>query len=593
MGTPTPRKFSEKIALMERKQNEDQELFHSIMRDVKAITSSNSTSNPTTPLPSTQSSQPTTNFVFQNNNQGYSNINNIHQQNSNNISSYQGIPINSNTLQLQNNVWNGVGGSLPNVHDPFFHQNQTIPQNTLNAFYINPNNNYNQSITYSQIRSRSPGAPNHYHPYSNGINPLRGRSQCERQNTFDGGETSFPSISNQLAPPDMHHWKARSDSAINVHPHSNYFSDMMNNHHLGGNLPNYEQFHNIYHPNNLMNNGNLIEDSINPNNIPYNCQTSTTSSRQQSPIPQTNYCNNFPIENCNTSPINSPQYPPTTTYSTVSSPVCYTPSLGSPNSVSQDSPTNNTFPQHTNLSCIQQQSTSTEYSCQQQTTSTIHGNSILQNHVQSPINNPICIPTSQIQMINMTQQQQQQSSCQQSQTSINPQNHMMINQNGSHLPCQQQQSPIVTYPPSYPQTLIGPYSNIPQESSFQQSSPESPSTSIICDNNKSSTSPRGNNTYPKKKFSNSPDPMDIPNIVLTGADGELDSFQNLNLSNENFDFTSTNPNTLINCGGMMRNGGEIIITTGGETTSSYHNITNNPSMRDLQSSIIITRDFIN
>uniref|UniRef100_A0A0K0ECA6 TORC_N domain-containing protein n=1 Tax=Strongyloides stercoralis TaxID=6248 RepID=A0A0K0ECA6_STRER len=615
MGTPTPRKFSEKIALMERKQNEDQELFHSIMRDVKAITSNNSLSNPTTPLPCTQSSnQPSNNFLFyQNNNQGQSSntINNIYQQPLTTTDTpYQEIPITSNTLQLQNNSWNGVGGSLPNVHDPYFNQNQTIPQNTLNAFYINSNNNLNHNPTQtgssyssSHLRSRSPGAPNHYHPYSGGgtLSIIRSRPHYEKQNTFDGYEINYPGTSNQLVPPDMYPHKARSDSAINIHPHTNYHNKVIynNNHCLNnyynqsGNVQNYEQLHNICNQNGMINNGNLIDDTCNPNNTPSynNYLPSSNSSRQQSPIPQqkqttqppTNFCINFPYDNPSNSPIHSPQYPPTSTYSGVSSPVCYTPSLGSPNSISQDSPINNIYPTSTNN--IQQQST-TEYPCQQSSTS--YGNGVLNNQQQSPIQ-VMGIPTT-------TTPPPQQSSCQQPP--------IMINQNGSfHQSCPQKQSPIVTYPQSqqptatYPQqNLIDPYSTMSQESFQQQSSPESPSTSTTT-YDKSSSSPRGcGYQINNKKYSNSPDPLDIPNIVLTGADGELDSFQNLNLTNDLYEYSPviTTTNDMISCSnglGMTANQQEMVITST-EISSTYHTNINSP-MTDHNTPIVIKRNFIN
>ncbi|CEF65781.1 Transducer of regulated CREB activity, N-terminal domain-containing protein [Strongyloides ratti] len=533
MGTPTPRKFSEKIALMERKQNEDQELFHSIMRDVKAITSNNSLSNPTTPLPCTQSSnQQSTNFLFhQNNNQGYSTnmMNNIYQQPSTTTDTlYQEIPITSNTLQLQNNGWNGVGGSLPNVHDPYFNQNQTVPQNTLNAFYINPNSNLNHhpsptgsSYSSSHLRSRSPGAPNHYHPYSGGgtLSIIRSRPHYEKQNTFDGYEINYPGTSNQLVPPDMYPHKARSDSAINIHPHTNYHNEVIhnNNHYSNsyynqnGTVQNYEQLNNMYNQNGLINNG-------------------------------------------------------------------------SPNSISQDSPINNIYQPSTN---IIQQSTS-EYPLQQ--SSTTYGNGILNNQQQSPIQ-VMNIPTT-------TTPPPQKTSCQQPP--------IIINQNGSfHQSCQQkqQQSSIVTYPQSqqtttYPQqNLIGPYSTMSQESYQQQSSPESPSTSTTT-YDKSSSPPRGcGYQINNKKYSNSPDPLDIPNIVLTGADGELDSFQNLNLTNDSYEYSPiiSTSNGIISCSNglvMTTNQQEMLITTGTEISSTYHNNINS-SMMDHHSPIVIKRDFIN
>lgn len=46
MSQNAPRKFSEKIAILERKQNEEKELFHNVMREVQAITSVKRPLNP-------------------------------------------------------------------------------------------------------------------------------------------------------------------------------------------------------------------------------------------------------------------------------------------------------------------------------------------------------------------------------------------------------------------------------------------------------------------------------------------------------------------------------------------------------------------
>jgi hypothetical protein len=46
MSQGTPRKFSEKIAIMERKQNEDAEAFKSVMQEVRTLTTTVSRCSP-------------------------------------------------------------------------------------------------------------------------------------------------------------------------------------------------------------------------------------------------------------------------------------------------------------------------------------------------------------------------------------------------------------------------------------------------------------------------------------------------------------------------------------------------------------------
>ncbi|KAJ1371323.1 hypothetical protein KIN20_033258 [Parelaphostrongylus tenuis] len=108
MSGTSPRKFAEKIAIMNRKQSEDMSTFDSIMREVRQITSSSETQ--TISQPSTSLCPP---------------------------------------------QWNPIGGSLPNVHQmPSYHTEwgATWVPSTQNAH-----------------RSRTPEQhPAFYHPYGRG-----------------------------------------------------------------------------------------------------------------------------------------------------------------------------------------------------------------------------------------------------------------------------------------------------------------------------------------------------------------------------------------------------------------------------------------
>ncbi|MFH4975833.1 hypothetical protein AB6A40_002542 [Gnathostoma spinigerum] len=154
MAQGTPRKFSEKIAIMERKQNEDQEAFTSVMRDVRAITSTSTNAAPFCSSPSALAPP-------------------LH--------------------------WNRPGGSLPNVHEMV---QQPIP----NWPYWPP-----QNVAHS-ARGRSPGAHS-YHPYKPQV-PLVKPVQ-ERVPPLDYHRLPYPPI-NTLQPPDMMWLKARSDPAIHM-----------------------------------------------------------------------------------------------------------------------------------------------------------------------------------------------------------------------------------------------------------------------------------------------------------------------------------------------------------------------------------------
>ncbi|KAK6106993.1 Transducer of regulated CREB activity N terminus family protein [Brugia pahangi] len=160
MAQGTPRKFAEKIAIMERKQNEDQEVFTSVMRDVRAITSNCTASPPVCSSP--QALAP---------------------------------PIN----------WNRSGGSLPNVHEMVQQQ-----PDIHHWSYLHDSSQLNQS---NHLRGRSPitttTTTTHYHPY-------KLFKQHERYLPIDQLDYQHLhcSASNHLQPPDMLWPKARSDPTI-------------------------------------------------------------------------------------------------------------------------------------------------------------------------------------------------------------------------------------------------------------------------------------------------------------------------------------------------------------------------------------------
>ncbi|VDM57637.1 unnamed protein product [Angiostrongylus costaricensis] len=108
MSSTSPRKFAEKIAIMNRKQSEDMSTFDSIMREVRQITSSSETQ--TTSQPSTSLCPP---------------------------------------------QWNPIGGSLPNVHQmPSYHTD-------WGASWIPTTQNAHRSRSSDQH-------PILYHPYGRG-----------------------------------------------------------------------------------------------------------------------------------------------------------------------------------------------------------------------------------------------------------------------------------------------------------------------------------------------------------------------------------------------------------------------------------------
>ncbi|KAK5981581.1 hypothetical protein GCK32_007813 [Trichostrongylus colubriformis] len=139
MSGASPRKFAEKIAIMNRKQNEDVNTFDSIMREVRQITS---TETQAIPSPSTSLHPP---------------------------------------------QWNQLGGSLPNVHQMPSYQpdwGSPWPMEAQSAYH----------------RSRSPDHqhPMLYHPYGG-----RGQRSPDRVPPLDPHHVPYPNPQHQYLAPDQ------------------------------------------------------------------------------------------------------------------------------------------------------------------------------------------------------------------------------------------------------------------------------------------------------------------------------------------------------------------------------------------------------
>ncbi|TKR93780.1 hypothetical protein L596_008177 [Steinernema carpocapsae] len=176
----SPRKFSEKIAIMERKQNEDQEAFCSVLREVRAITSSMSPMGLNqaagSPGPAQIPSSP-----------GHSGMG----------SAALAPPVH----------WNRGGGSLPNVHQMSQMQN---PMYVSGPGNWSPHQGFWQQNQNSHpARGRSPGS--HYHPYGQ----KQHKYSAERVPSLD---YNMPCQPVHLQPPDSQwpNYRAISDPTIHA-----------------------------------------------------------------------------------------------------------------------------------------------------------------------------------------------------------------------------------------------------------------------------------------------------------------------------------------------------------------------------------------
>ncbi|KAH7689565.1 Protein CRTC-1, partial [Aphelenchoides avenae] len=200
MSQGTPRKFSEKIAILERKQNEEEELFHSVMREVRGITS---TKTPTQP-------------GYQSPNGGMMSPNTLSPTTAG-CSTMPGMPLPGTQLvagpphPLTMPPWNRPGGSLPNVHAMVQHPPQAVDPYAQWNYWQHPSQVQNAAAQAAahRVRTRSPGAT-HYHPYMN--------VAAQRPN-----ERGAPTMENGMIPANVHlqlpdpSWsRARSDPAIHA-----------------------------------------------------------------------------------------------------------------------------------------------------------------------------------------------------------------------------------------------------------------------------------------------------------------------------------------------------------------------------------------
>lgn len=148
MPQGTPRKFSEKIAILERKQNEEQEMFYSVMRDVRAITNNKTLNVAESPISTYPCSLISKNKEITDfSDSQCSTLNLQHSSTS--------LNTNTNPLSFTSNR---LGESLPNVY-------QIVEQQPYNNNYL-----ITPSVQNYQVRTRSPGA--YYHPYMNKNYPV-------------------------------------------------------------------------------------------------------------------------------------------------------------------------------------------------------------------------------------------------------------------------------------------------------------------------------------------------------------------------------------------------------------------------------------
>uniref|UniRef100_A0A8R1HY17 TORC_N domain-containing protein n=1 Tax=Caenorhabditis japonica TaxID=281687 RepID=A0A8R1HY17_CAEJA len=178
----TPRKFSEKIAILERKQNEENTTFEDIMRQVQSITHQ--------PGDSSESSSTTAPIA---------------------------IPHQGTSGGLHPPSWgHNLGGSLPNVHQmPSYSPPQWPPNWHQDVMHRPMQGHRSRSPEDHMIGSASGSPSHHYHPYgvrANGRSPDRVPTQHPHYPPY-GPPYNQPG---GLVPPDS--WnqinRARSDPAI-------------------------------------------------------------------------------------------------------------------------------------------------------------------------------------------------------------------------------------------------------------------------------------------------------------------------------------------------------------------------------------------
>ncbi|CAI2307561.1 unnamed protein product [Caenorhabditis sp. 36 PRJEB53466] len=180
----TPRKFSEKIAILERKQNEENTTFEDIMRQVQSITHQ--------PGESSGSSATTAPMA-------------IPQQG------------NSGGLHPPQPWGHNLGGSLPNVHQmPSYSPPQWPPPWQQDVMHRPMQGHRSRSPEDHMIGSASGSPSHHYHPYgmrANGRSPDRIPSVHQQYPPYG---PPFNQPGGLVPPPDSFNQinRARSDPAI-------------------------------------------------------------------------------------------------------------------------------------------------------------------------------------------------------------------------------------------------------------------------------------------------------------------------------------------------------------------------------------------
>ncbi|KAF1769250.1 hypothetical protein GCK72_001065 [Caenorhabditis remanei] len=196
----TPRKFSEKIAILERKQNEENTTFEDIMRQVQSITH-----HPTDSSGSSTTTAPIS------------------------------IPQQGGLLPPQQPWGHNLGGSLPNVHQmPSYSPPQWPPNWQHEAMHRPMQGHRSRSPEDHMIGSASGSPSHHYHPYGMRSNGHHSRSPDRTPPHHPHYAPYGPPYNQpgQLVPPES--WnqinRARSDPAI---------------HNMGGMVP-------MHHPHQQM-----------------------------------------------------------------------------------------------------------------------------------------------------------------------------------------------------------------------------------------------------------------------------------------------------------------------------------------------------
>uniref|UniRef100_A0A0N5AFN1 TORC_N domain-containing protein n=1 Tax=Syphacia muris TaxID=451379 RepID=A0A0N5AFN1_9BILA len=177
----TPRKFSEKIAIMERKQNEDQEAFTSIMRDVRSITSNSHRPQPAV-IPSTNLAPP---ILYNRNSTSLPNVSDTNY--------YWPLCSQPHQLLLQQQ------------------QQQQLQQPSLQSTATATAGAITVACPSHPCRSRSPGAAAHYHPYKHAPTTV----VSERSPPMD--YSRMECSNHHLQPPELFWQKACSDPAIHTY----------------------------------------------------------------------------------------------------------------------------------------------------------------------------------------------------------------------------------------------------------------------------------------------------------------------------------------------------------------------------------------